>query len=102
VYGPDVLDRRLANLEEAAISQEARAMLPVLDAFSGEPGTLTAAALDEVRALGVSTEAIVDAFHVAYLFNIINRMADALDFEVGSEASFDSGARTLLGKRGYG
>jgi hypothetical protein len=45
-------------------------------------------------------EAIMDALYVAYLFNIINRMADALRFEIGSQAAFDSAAKTLLG-RGY-
>lgn len=48
----------------------------------------------------MSDEAIRDAFYVAYLFNIINRMADALVFEVGSQASFDKSTRSLLG-RGY-
>ena len=50
--------------------------------------------------LGVGEEAIRDAFYVAYLFNIINRMADALRFEVGSQAVFDASAKSLLG-RGY-
>ena len=54
----------------------------------------------QLRALGVSEEAIVDAFYVAYLFNIINRMADALRFEVGTQDEFDKSTKSLLG-RGY-
>ncbi len=100
MYGSDVLDDRLDNLDEAEISDAARAMLPVLDKFTLAPGDLTAADLDRVRAIGVGEEAITDAFYVAYLFNIINRMADALRFEVGSQAAFDASAKSLLG-RGY-
>jgi alkylhydroperoxidase family enzyme len=98
VYGSDVLDDRLARLDEAEISAHARALLPVLAKFTH--GGLGAGDLTEVRAAGVSEEAIVDAFYVAYLFNIINRMADALRFEIGSQAAFDSSAKSLLG-RGY-
>ena len=35
-----------------------------------------------MRAAGVSDEALVDAIHVASLFNMIVRMADSLGFEV--------------------
>ena len=100
MYGSDVLDDRLDNLGEAEISEGARAMLPLLDKFTLTPGELVAADIDRVRASGVGEEAITDAFYVAYLFNIINRMADALRFEVGSQAAFDASAKSLLG-RGY-
>jgi alkylhydroperoxidase family enzyme len=98
VYGSDVLDDRLVKLDEADISAHARAMLPVLAKFTH--GGLGAGDLRAARAAGVSDEAIADAFYVAYLFNIINRMADALRFEVGSQAEFDKSTKSLLG-RGY-
>jgi alkylhydroperoxidase family enzyme len=100
VYGGNVLDHRLDNLDEADISTGARAMLPLIDAFTLAPGELTAADFTRIHQLGVGEEAIMDAFYVAYLFNIINRMADALRFEIGSQAAFDSSAKSLLG-RGY-
>ncbi|HET6172470.1 MAG TPA: hypothetical protein VFD90_07690 [Gaiellales bacterium] len=62
--------------------------------------TISAADISEVRTLGASDEAIVDAFYVAYLFNIINRMADALRFEIGTQSDFDKSTRSILG-RGY-
>jgi hypothetical protein len=37
---------------------------------------------------------------VAFAFNVITRLADTFNFEVGSPASFDAGARMLL-SRGY-
>ena len=55
---------------------------------------------DELRRLGVGDEAITDALYVGYLFNIINRMADALRFEIGPPAAFEVSAKALL-TRGY-
>jgi alkylhydroperoxidase family enzyme len=100
VYGSDVLDDRLTKLDTADISSGARAVLPLLEKFTLEHDNLSADDISEVRALGVSDEAIVDAFYVAYLFNIINRMADALRFEIGSQSDFDKSTKSLLG-RGY-
>ncbi|HET6172760.1 MAG TPA: hypothetical protein VFD90_09145 [Gaiellales bacterium] len=100
MYGAEVLDDRLDNLDQAEISAGARAMLPLLEQFTLDHEGITAADVARVRDAGVGDEAIVDAFTVAYLFNIINRMADALRFEIGSQAEFDSAAKVLLG-RGY-
>jgi alkylhydroperoxidase family enzyme len=100
VYGSEVLDDRLAKLDEADISVAARALLPLLEKFTLDHDGPTAEDISAVRTLGVSDEAITDAFYVAYLFNIINRMADALRFEIGSQADFDKSTKSLLG-RGY-
>ncbi len=75
-------------------------MLPLLEKFTLQHDALGEDDFAGVRALGVSDEAITDAFYVAYLFNIINRMADALRFEVGSQDDFDKSTKSLLG-RGY-
>ena len=75
-------------------------MLPVLTRVTQDHEALQPGDFAALRELGVSDEAIVDALNVAYLFNIINRMADALRFEVGPPSSFAAAARRLLG-RGY-
>jgi alkylhydroperoxidase family enzyme len=90
----------LTKLDTADISTGARAVLPLLEKFTLDHDNLGADDISEVRAFGVSDEAIVDAFYVAYLFNIINRMADALRFEIGSQSDFDKSTKSLLG-RGY-
>jgi alkylhydroperoxidase family enzyme len=75
-------------------------MLPLLEKVTHDHASFAPGDFAAARALGVSDEAIRDALYVAYLFNIINRMADALVFEVGSQASFDKSTKSLLG-RGY-
>jgi uncharacterized membrane protein len=61
---------------------------------------VTADDLRAVLATGVTRDEIEDALYVAFAFNVITRLADTFDFEVGSPASFDAGAKMLL-TRGY-
>jgi hypothetical protein len=61
--------------------------------------------VDDVRAVlraGVSKDAVRDAIEVAYLFNIYDRLADAMGWDVPSRASgyYKVAARRLLDK-GY-
>jgi hypothetical protein len=60
---------------------------------------------DDVRAVtrtGVSKTAIEDALEVAFLFNIYDRLADTMGWDVPAEASgyYKLAARRLL-RRGY-
>jgi hypothetical protein len=54
-----------------------------------------------MRAAGVSDRAIEEAIYVAGMFNIIDRLADALDFEIPTRAQGPRTAAILL-KLGYG
>ena len=49
-----------------------------------------------MRAAGVSDEALVDAIHVAALFNMIVRLADSLGWDVPPFESFYARADTML------
>ena len=60
-----------------------------------EPGDVEA-----LRAEGLSDEAIEDAIHVTVLFNIMDRIADSLGFEIPSAQGFARAAGVIL-KRGY-
>jgi hypothetical protein len=59
------------------------------------PGDIT-----PLRAKGVSEQAIEDALVVCALFNIIDRMADALDVAIPTAEGFDRTAERLL-EHGY-
>ena len=75
-------------------------MLGFLEKLTLEPAALTSRDVAPLRARGLSDDAIEDAIHVAALFNMYDRMADTLDFDVPGPESFAHGAKTLL-KRGY-
>ena len=62
---------------------------------------MRAADVAPLRAVGVSDEAIADAIHVCALFNVIDRVADALGFAIPTAEEFARGAKVLLAV-GYG
>jgi hypothetical protein len=49
-----------------------------------------------VRAAGVSDEALIDAIHVAALFNMIVRLADSLGWDVPTFDAFYARADRML------
>jgi hypothetical protein len=61
------------------------------------PETLTTEDADAVLAAGVSKDALVDAIHVAALFNMIVRLADSFDWETQPEEELAAGAGARLG-----
>lgn len=77
-----------------------RATLGFLEKLTLRPGDVTPDDVSPLRDASVSDEAITDAVAVCALFNIIDRIADALDFDVPSPKDFKASAKTLL-KRGY-
>lgn len=90
----------LENVESAPIEEPLRATLAFLRKVTLQHDEVTA---DEVRALlalGVTRAQIEEALNVGFSFNVITRLADTFAFEVGTRASFDAGAKMLLG-RGY-
>jgi uncharacterized peroxidase-related enzyme len=74
---------------------ELLAVLPLLEQVSRSPAQLTAAGVDAVRAAGVPDEAIVDALHVSFIFNCINRLANAFGFGWESDHQVRLGAKVI-------
>jgi alkylhydroperoxidase family enzyme len=90
----------LADLETAPIAEPLRATLAFLGKVTRQHDEVTANDVRVLSALGVTRGQIEDALNVGFAFNVITRLADTFAFEVGTPASFDAGARMLLG-RGY-
>jgi hypothetical protein len=67
-----------------------------------EHETLGAGDVRSVLRLGVSKRAVAEAMEVAFLFNVYDRMADAMGWHVPDVAAgyYQVGAKHLL-KRGY-
>lgn len=75
-------------------------MLGFLEKLTLRPEKLTPDDGDRVRTAGVSSEAMVDAIHVAALFSMIVRLADSLGWDVPTwESCLDRGEAML--SRGY-
>jgi alkylhydroperoxidase family enzyme len=75
-------------------------MLGFLEKLTLRPNELGTEDADLVRAAEVSDEAMVDAIHVAALFNMIVRLADSLGWDVPTwESCLDRGEAML--SRGY-
>ena len=108
--GDELTQAVLDDWRTAPIDPKLRATLALLEKLTlmpDDPRSMTAQADDlrslvaevaVVRAAGVSDQALTDAIYVCALFNLIDRVADALDFEI--PASFAAGAAGQL-KRGY-
>ncbi|MCC7540907.1 MAG: hypothetical protein IT379_32110 [Deltaproteobacteria bacterium] len=92
----------LADYRSAPISEKLRATLGLLEKMTLAPDSLGAEDIRPVLALGVSKDALRDAFHVAYLFNIYDRLADTMGWHVPDEDSgyYQVAAKRLLG-HGY-
>jgi hypothetical protein len=75
-------------------------MLTLLEKVTLAPDDVSPADMASVRDAGVSDRAIVDALHVCFMFNMIDRLADALGWHVQTLEEFEKDARFLL-KRGY-
>jgi uncharacterized peroxidase-related enzyme len=90
----------LDDWRTAPVTAPLRAMLAFLEKLTLDPGAVTGADIAPLREAGLSDAAIEDAIHVTALFNIYDRMADVLDFDIPDADGFAQGADSLL-RRGY-
>jgi uncharacterized peroxidase-related enzyme len=79
---------------------QATATANLLEALTRDPSAVPHTELAAVRSAGLGDDALIDALHVAYVFNLINRIADALGFGYRSERDRLRGAR-ILRRNGY-
>lgn len=75
-------------------------MLGLLETFTLNPQQMSAARVREVVDKGVTREAVRDAFYVAFLFNVYDRLADTLGWELPDPRYYPKAGRFLL-KKGY-
>ena len=91
----------LADYRTARIDEKLRATLALLEKLTLTPEALSPADVRPVLALGVTREALVDAFYVAFLFNTYDRLADTLGWELPDPGYHAKAGRFLL-RKGYG
>ena len=86
----------LDDWRTAPVDERLRATLGFLEKLTLQPDSLGPPDADAVRAAGVSDDALLDAIAVAALFNMIDRIADALRFEVPPPEAFAARADRML------
>ena len=74
-----------------------RATLGFLEKLTLQPDALSAQDAEAVLAAGVREDALIDAIHVAALFNMIVRLADSLGWHVPPDREFAARAEVSLG-----
>jgi alkylhydroperoxidase family enzyme len=82
------------------VDERLRATLGFLETLTLRPRELTRANAEAVLATGVSEEALVDAIHVAALFNMIDRLADSFGWHVPPDEAFHARSQAML-ESGY-
>jgi uncharacterized peroxidase-related enzyme len=87
--GDSAVDRiePIGRWREAGLPPRIQATLELLEKMTERPDDLGRSDIDAVRAAGVSDNAIADVLYVGFLFNLINRLANAFGFEWGDEAT---------------
>lgn len=98
--GDEGLARRILDDPATAPDPRLRAVLGFIQKLALTPAALTADDVRTLLAAGISRQAVADAIYVCFLFSTYTRLADALGWEVPSQAAFEAGARSLL-TRGY-
>jgi alkylhydroperoxidase family enzyme len=90
----------LDDYRTAPIDEKLRAMLGLLETFTLHPERLGPSDVRAVLDAGATREAIRDAFYVAFLFNVYDRLADTLGWELPEDSYYAKAGRFLL-KKGY-
>jgi alkylhydroperoxidase family enzyme len=96
-----VVEAVLADWRTAPVSERLRSILGFLEKLTTCPAEVSAADILPLRSTGVSDQAIADAVYVCFLFSVMDRLADAFDFEMHSATDFRKGGRMLY-YLGYG
>ena len=86
----------LNDYSSAAISEQLRATLRLLEKMTLDHRNISVEDVREVLRTGVSKDAIRDALEVAFLFNIYDRLADSMGWHV---PTLSSGYYLIAAKR---
>ena len=94
--GSEVTPQIVEDAEHADFRPEAKAMIRLIEKVSQYPELVTKQDVDAVRAAGVSEAAIEDGLAICFAFNLINRLADAFEYDWDNERHRSQGARALV------
>jgi alkylhydroperoxidase family enzyme len=96
VLGDEIVQAVFADPDTAPISGKLKAALDLVRKLTLSPEEVDADDLRATLEAGVSEDAVVDAMYVCFAFNLIDRVADALGFDLMDEEGYRRGAQVLL------
>src|SRR5215216_2172631 len=85
----------LARLDAGRFNPQAAAAAAFIEALTRDPNAMSAADVERATAAGVEPDALAEAVYVAFVFNTINRVVDALGFKHRSDRHRRRGAEVL-------
>ena len=85
-----------ADPETAPIAPGLRAALGLVRKLTLAPEEVGPDDLQAILGAGVSADAVRDAIYVCFVFNLIDRVSDALGFDLMHEKGYRRGAQVLL------
>lgn len=88
-------EARVRNWRALQLAPRLVAGLELVEAFTVSAERLSAAHVRRAREAGLSDAMIADALHVAFVFNVINRIANAFGFDWHGAANAARGAAIL-------
>ena len=86
----------LDDWRTAPIDERLRATLGFIQRLTLHPEEVAPADIEALRRAGVDDDAIRDAAYVCAIFNVVDRLSDALDFAVPPPRMLAVAARFLL------
>lgn len=97
---PETVQAVMDDHTTAPVDERVRATLVFLRKLTLEPESLDSDDIAPLRAAGLGDRAIEEAIYVAFAFNVLDRLADAFDFEVPEQAYHDKCGK-FLRRLGY-
>jgi len=90
----------LDDWRTAPVEPRLKAMLGFIEQLVRDPGAVDKSDIDVLTDAGLSADAIREAAYVAFLFSVMDRLADAFDFHIPAAEQVRANGR-LLNDRGY-
>ncbi|MEM7153068.1 MAG: hypothetical protein AAF799_09500 [Myxococcota bacterium] len=95
-----VVDAVLEDHRTAPIEEPVRAALELVYRLTTEPDSFGPEHIEAALEAGLDERAIHEAMYVCFAFNVIDRLADAFEFEI-HDATHQGITARMLGRLGY-
>ena len=96
MLGAEVTRAVFADPATAPISDQLKAALGLVRKLTLSPEEVGADDIRATLAVGVSEDGVIDVLYVCFAFNLIDRVADALGFDLMDEEGYRQAAQALL------